>query len=185
MRREGEGVWTEEGTSCEWQEGAMRWSRDAGLHTLAAQSLGKLPAPDTLTHPNNTAGCCCTMTEPLPERPNTARYTPPARSQQGRGAGEEMTSNSCSLSPSLSPSLFPSLSLCWCVFVHLSYLFLSEKIPPTLPSSSHCDSTAPPMGGTRTLQLRVGGCEHVRITQTHGEGNIFWSQCVCVSFTAN
>lgn len=67
----------------------MRWNRDAGLHTLAAQSLGKLPAPDTLTHPNNTAGCCCTMTEPLPERPNTARYTHRLHEAGGEGGEQE------------------------------------------------------------------------------------------------
>lgn len=99
----------------------MRWNRDAGLHTLAAQSLGKLPAPDTLTHPNNTAGCCCTMTEPLPERPNTARYTPPARSRRGGGgAGEEMTSNSCSFPSSLPPSLCVCVSVCLCI-CHTSF----------------------------------------------------------------
>lgn len=121
----------------------MHWNRDAGLHTLAAQSLGNAPCTRH-SHPpkqNNTAGCCCTMTEPLPQRPNAARYTPPARRERG-GAGEEMTSNSCSLYQSL------------CVLVHLSYLSLSEKIPPALPFPSHCDSTAPPMGGTRILQAQ-------------------------------
>lgn len=123
----------------------MRWNRDAGLHTLAAQSLGKLPAPDTLTHPNNTAGCCCTMTEPLPERPNTARYTHRLHEAggEGGGAGEEMTSNSCSFPP--------SLPLFLCVFVHLSYLFLSEKIPPTLPFF---------------LSLRLNSAPHGRNTNT-------------------
>lgn len=92
----------------------MRWNRDAGLHTLAAQSLGKLPAPDTLTHPNNTAGCCCTMTEPLPERPNTARYTPPARSRRGGGGSRRRDDQQLLLLPSLPPSLSFSVCLCIC-----------------------------------------------------------------------
>lgn len=153
----------------------MRWNRDAGLHTLAAQSLGKLPAPDTLTHPNNTAGCCCTMTEPLPERPNTARYTPPARSRRGGGgAGEEMTSNSCSFPPSLSPSV--CVLVCVCAFV----------IPLSVWENSS-DSALFPLIAT---QQRPPWEEHEHSSSEseaestwgshkHTEGNIFWSQCVC------
>lgn len=132
----------------------MRWNRDAGLHTLAAQSLGKLPAPDTLTHPNNTAGCCCTMTEPLPERPNTARYTPPARSRRGGGGSRRRDDQQLLLLPSLPLSLCVCVSVCLCI-CHTS--FCLRKFLRLCPFSSHCDSTAPPMGGTRTLQLRVGG----------------------------
>lgn len=159
----------------------MRWNRDAGLHTLAAQSLGKLPAPDTLTHPNNTAGCCCTMTELLPERPNTARYTPPARSRRGGGgAGEEMTSNSCSFPPSLSPSV--CVLVCVCAFViplsvwensSDSAFFLSLR----LNSAPHGRNTNTP-AQSRRLRARE---DH---TNTQRGKYILISVCLC-SFTAN
>ncbi len=92
---------------------------------MAAATLGKLPTPNTVTHRNNTAGCC-TMTKPLPERLNTARYTLPPRRE---GAGEETGCSSC--------------SLCVCVCAYICHISLSEKIPLT-PFLSHCDSRAPP-----------------------------------------
>lgn len=86
----------------------MRWNRYGSVH-WQDKPWENLPISNTDTQANNTAGCY-TMTEHVPERLNTARYTAPAqRGRAGRQAGRQAVSEALDVFTLMLP-LPPSVS---------------------------------------------------------------------------